>query len=607
MNSDSAVRSLARQIAALRREMRAQARAAQGAHRSVDVGVGGTTYYAEDGTPMLQVGVGIDGEFGLLAVDPSVPPVPTDPVLVPAVNGINIIWDGTFEDANWTSNMSHVEVHASLTPDFEATDSTQISVFSSTSGGEFFYATPNDSDVRYVAFVSVSMSGVESAKSLEASAAGLVASAEVVAALSELAADVLTNSQQIDDNATSIDNLALTTQTLVDQTASWDGRVSTSDYDPGQEDVTGRTDGSIWFTRTRARVNYCTNPSFEVNTTGWTGYNCSISRVASSPAVDGAYALQIVNDGTGSNKYVETPQTTQVASPDQVWTGSFYAMGVSGLTTSDYYAQIVFFDSGNIALSSVDGAFAGLSDTSWTRFSVTATAPANTAYVTIRAMSSSANTAAVWKIDGVLLETQSILGAYFDGSSYDCVWGTPTAPAAADNSISTMIGGKITNIFELDDNAWVAKVFANDTLVDLDASAITHGVLDGGLIEDRSIPIDKMSGTPVQAFEALTAGDLVNVYNNGGLFMTRKADADGKECDGFVLENVDANGTAYVYSWGYNPILTGLTPGPLFLSNTAGKPASTPAQTTGQIVQCVGTALGPTAMNFVRGLPIYLT
>jgi hypothetical protein len=152
-----AVIELARQVDALRREMRAMARAAQGPRRSVDVTTGGTTYYGEDGTPLMQIGQAEDGTFGVVNVDPTVPPVPTDPDVTTALGGI----------------------HISETPDFLATDATQVTVFNSPNGGEFFY--PLEDDIaRYVALVAVSQSGVESAKSLEAAGSATITTSDII-------------------------------------------------------------------------------------------------------------------------------------------------------------------------------------------------------------------------------------------------------------------------------------------------------------------------------------------------------------------------------------------------------------------------------------------
>lgn len=112
----------------------------------------------------------------------------------------------------------------------------------------------------------------------------------------------------------------------------------------------------------------------------------------------------------------------------------------------------------------------------------------------------------------------------------------------------------------------------------------------------------------IAASENLAAGDLVNIWNDGGTAKVRKADAttSGKEAHGFVLAAVTAPENATVYFEGTNTGLSGLTPGPQFLSTTAGQPAAAAPSAAGNVVQRVGIAVSATAMNFEAGQPIVL-
>ena len=112
----------------------------------------------------------------------------------------------------------------------------------------------------------------------------------------------------------------------------------------------------------------------------------------------------------------------------------------------------------------------------------------------------------------------------------------------------------------------------------------------------------------IVASEALSAGDLVNIYNNGGTANVRKADATtaGKEAHGFVLAAVSSSANATVYFEGTNTQCTGLTPGPQFLATTAGKCAVAAPASSGNVVQRVGFAVSATAMNFQSQQPVVL-
>lgn len=112
----------------------------------------------------------------------------------------------------------------------------------------------------------------------------------------------------------------------------------------------------------------------------------------------------------------------------------------------------------------------------------------------------------------------------------------------------------------------------------------------------------------ITASENLAAGNFVNVWNDAGTAKVRKADATtaGKEAHGFVLSAVTSGAAATVYFEGPNIGVTGQTPGPVFLSTTAGIATSTAPSSAGNVVQRIGVATGATSINFETGQPITL-
>lgn len=108
--------------------------------------------------------------------------------------------------------------------------------------------------------------------------------------------------------------------------------------------------------------------------------------------------------------------------------------------------------------------------------------------------------------------------------------------------------------------------------------------------------------------EAVSAGDLVNLWNDGGTGKARKADATiaGKEAHGFVLAGAGSGAPVDVYFEGTNTGMSGMTAGVQFLSTTAGTSSTTPPAGTGNVVQRVGFAASATSMNFQSGTPIIL-
>jgi hypothetical protein len=122
-------------------------------------------------------------------------------------------------------------------------------------------------------------------------------------------------------------------------------------------------------------------------------------------------------------------------------------------------------------------------------------------------------------------------------------------------------------------------------------------------------PAALVSSISATATAALTAGQLVNVYNSSGI-ACRPADASvvGKEANGFVLASVSMGGTATVLLSGQVTGLTGLTPGAQFLSAaTPGASTATAPTGSGNVVQLVGTALTSSILLFEYSEPVVRT
>lgn len=133
--------------------------------------------------------------------------------------------------------------------------------------------------------------------------------------------------------------------------------------------------------------------------------------------------------------------------------------------------------------------------------------------------------------------------------------------------------------------------------------------LDGtGRIDTSVLPIGVGPDVAtIAASENLAAGDFVNVHNSSGA-KVRKADAtaSGKEAHGFVLSAATGGNNATVYFEGTNTGVTGMTPGVVFLSATAGLATGTAPSSSGNVVQRLGVAVSATAINFEPHPPVVL-
>ncbi len=159
---------------------------------------------------------------------------------------------------------------------------------------------------------------------------------------------------------------------------------------------------------------------------------------------------------------------------------------------------------------------------------------------------------------------------------------------------------------------WINNTLSEATGVQTSAGAANAGDIpaldDTGRIDNSMMPVGIGADTAIiTTSEALAAGDFVNIWDNSGA-KVRKADATvaGKQAHGFVLAAVSSGAAATVYFEGTNTQVTGMTPGNVFLSTTAGKGAVASPTGAGNVAQVIGFATGATTVNFNANAPVTL-
>lgn len=443
---------------------------------------------------------------------------------------------------------------------------------------------------------------------------------EVSDKISLLVNQVNTQGSLITENTTNLENVTETAEDAGSLAAIADLTTTVSDFPPGTADANGKRDGSLWITRTRPRINWAANPSFENNTTGWTATRTAMTRESSYPlSIAGSYTCKLTNSGTAGTHDMTWDGGGAAGRPaateGQSWAASIYAAAVSG-THLPVFVSLVWYNGAGTEIGTTAGTAAALLVDDLKQFEAVGVAPANTATVGLRVTDPTGAESAIWRIDGAMLEQDDITGKYFDGNSYDGEW-VPKDTTTPGNVVSKLNGGRIIGWYELDDGGWIGKQFTGTALVDIDASDIAYAStlpsgkagMDGELIQDGTIPQDKMAGIPCTASEALLAGDLVNVHNFAGSFRMRKATAatPGKQADGYVLADVASGAAGFYYTFGWNPFVTLLSPGPQFLSTTAGKCSGSPPSAVGTFHQPVGVAGAAVLLSFTPGRPVKIT
>lgn len=196
-----------------------------------------------------------------------------------------------------------------------------------------------------------------------------------------------------------------------------------------------------------AATNYCTHPSFELDSNadglangfavmgGFTGV--PVKSIVAGRL--GGYAQRIQYTGVAGDTGLDLVDTVTGAGtvvPGDVLTVSFYVKGTD--VGCSPVVDVRYRTSANSAVSTVfSSAFTITSG--WTRFSYTTeVAPALSDHVYVRPVSFqdvSANDTLDITIDDVCVERSAVLTPYFDGSYPDCAW---TGVANASTSVRSV-------------------------------------------------------------------------------------------------------------------------------------------------------------------------
>lgn len=218
------------------------------------------------------------------------------------------------------------------------------------------------------------------------------------------------------------------------------------------------------------RRNVWPNPGFETNLTGVAGFNATIAQ-SSTQRYWGDQSCRLTATAAGS-AIVADASAGAVAIAGITYTLSYYLYTtVSGRQGR---ADIAFYNAGGTIIGAATaGTAATASVGTWTRYSVTATAPALTAFVgfVIRGDASYTGSASeVCYIDAILIEAAGSVGSYFPTpdqlSSGEAGWsgtanGSPSAIGcfadgttrtfmgwgrrSSSSTLDTLVGGNVTN------------------------------------------------------------------------------------------------------------------------------------------------------------------
>lgn len=175
------------------------------------------------------------------------------------------------------------------------------------------------------------------------------------------------------------------------------------------------------------RVNYISNPSFEVDTSGWGSVGGAVLTRVTSESNTGSAALQVTN---ASASAVQTLDRIPFLEGQGSYIVSAYVKLAPGASTANYFLRHLQYESlvssGTLASGNVGIQSLSVSG-NWVRLSGTFTRNPSADYFVIRIATSSTTNGDIFYVDSVMVEGGSTLGSYFDGSSNGFWTGTANA------------------------------------------------------------------------------------------------------------------------------------------------------------------------------------
>lgn len=188
-----------------------------------------------------------------------------------------------------------------------------------------------------------------------------------------------------------------------------------------------------------AGTNVVPNPSFEVDTSGWSIIGAGVTFVRSTSDSVFGTAMATITTTTGAGQEGVHSGNSQTAAPGEVWTASAWLRVPTGA------ARLVLraVDAAGVQLA----AFAtSASGTAWQRLQASTAMPASTAFVRVEVDDNFSTTASTIHIDGVQLERGSTATSYIDGSLGTGYAWTGTAHASTSTRAANTVARTATDV-----------------------------------------------------------------------------------------------------------------------------------------------------------------
>jgi len=168
------------------------------------------------------------------------------------------------------------------------------------------------------------------------------------------------------------------------------------------------------------RVNYITNPSFEVGTTGWLPVAGATLARTTGEFNTGSASLSVTNSSGSAAQFGDTGTMIPLVAGEGTYYLSAYVKLASGNTSANYFLRVLQYENQDSA-GTVTAANIGIQSLSytgnWVRLSGSFTKSGSANFAIIRVVTGSAVAGEIFYVDSVILERSDTLKSYFDGSN----------------------------------------------------------------------------------------------------------------------------------------------------------------------------------------------
>ena len=178
------------------------------------------------------------------------------------------------------------------------------------------------------------------------------------------------------------------------------------------------------------RVNYITNPSFEVDTTNWVATAGGTIARTTGEFNTGSASLAVTNASGSAAQFGNEGSMIPLIAGEGTYYISAYVKLASGNSLANYFLRQLQYEEQNSAgtVSATNIGLQSLSYTgNWVRLSASVTKQASANFMIIRVVTGSTTAGEIFYVDSVMLEKSNTLGSYFDGGSNGFWTGTANA------------------------------------------------------------------------------------------------------------------------------------------------------------------------------------